>query len=139
MDLPWMTDIMKSKLKERSYLTKTYCKYGNRKSDFEKLFVKTNDCVAIILATKDKYIIRIIEKLNDPIMTPKIYMKIINRFLSNKRIPAIPLLLVNGEITSNFSQEASIVSDISASQCTPLQNSSILLTFYRTTEETLSS
>ena len=139
MDLPWMTDIMKSKLKERSYLTKTYCKYGNRKSDFEKLFVKTNDCVAIILAAKDKYIIRIIEKLNDPIMTPKIYMKIINRFLSNKRIPAIPLLLVNGEITSNFSQEASIVSDISASQSTPLQNSSILLTFYRTTEETLSS
>ena len=139
MDLPWMTDIMKSKLKERSYLTKTYCKYRNRKSDFEKLFVKTNDCVAIILAAKDKYIIRIIEKLNDPIMTPKIYMKIINRFLSNKRIPAIPLLLVNGEITSNFSQEASIVSDISASQSTPLQNSSILLTFYRTTEETLSS
>ena len=95
--------------------------------------------MAIILAAKDKYIIRIIEKLNDPIMTPKIYMKIINRFLSNKRIPAIPLLLVNGEITSNFSQEASIVSDISVSQCTPLQNSSILLTFYRTTEETLSS
>ena len=139
MDLPWMTDIMKSKLKERSYLTKTYCKYGNRKSDFEKLFVKTNDCVAIILAAKDKYIIRIIEKLNDPIMTPKIYMKIINRFLSNKRIPAIPLLLVNGKITSNFSQEASIISDISASQYTPLQNSSILLTFYGTTEETLSS
>ena len=73
MDLPWMTDIMKSKLKERSYLTKTYYKYRNRKSDFEKLFVKTNDCVAIILAAKDKYIIRIIEKLNDPIMTPKIY------------------------------------------------------------------
>ena len=139
MDLPWMTDIMKSKLKERSYLTKIYCKYGNRKSDFEKLFVKTNDCVAIILAAKDKYIIRIIEKLNDPIMAPKIYVKIINRFLSNKRIPAIPLLLVNGEITSKFSQKASIVSDISASQCTPLQNSSILLTFYRTTEETLSS
>ena len=27
-DPPWMTDLIKSKLKERSYLTKTYYKYG---------------------------------------------------------------------------------------------------------------
>ena len=33
-DPPWMTDVKKSQLKERSYLTKTYYKYGKRKSDF---------------------------------------------------------------------------------------------------------
>ena len=43
-DLPWMTDIIKSQLKERSYFTKTYYKYGKGKSDFEKLIVKTNEC-----------------------------------------------------------------------------------------------
>ena len=48
------------------------------------------------------------EKLNDPITAPKTYWKIINPFLSNKKIPAIPALLVNGEIISNFSQKASI-------------------------------
>ena len=56
-----MTDVIKSKLKERSYLTKTYQKYGKRKHDFEKLIVKTNECKEIILAAKDKYIIQMCE------------------------------------------------------------------------------
>ena len=32
--------VIKRKLKERSYLTITYYKYGKGKSDFEKLIVK---------------------------------------------------------------------------------------------------
>ena len=79
------------------------------------------------------------EKLNDPIIAPKAYWKIINRFLSNKKIPAVPPLLVNGEIISNFSQKATIFNKFFASQCTLLQNSSSLPTFYLTTNETLSS
>ena len=51
-----MIDVIKSQLKERSYLTKTYYKYGKRKPDFEKLIVKTNECQEIISAAKDKYI-----------------------------------------------------------------------------------
>ena len=81
---------MKCKLKERSYLTKTYYKNGERKSDFEKLIVKTNECTEIISAAKDKYIVKMCEKLKDTITAPKTYWKIINRFLSNKKIPAIP-------------------------------------------------
>ena len=96
-----MTDIIESQIKERSYLTKTYYKYGKRKSDIEKLIVKTNECEEIVSAAKDKYIIQICEKLNDPITAPKTYWKIINRFL-NKKIPAIPPLLINGEIIQNF-------------------------------------
>ena len=97
-----MTDIIESQIKERSYLTKTYYKYGKRKSDIEKLIVKTNECEEIVSAAKDKYIIQICEKLNDPITAPKTYWKIINRFLNNKKIPTIPPLLVNGEIIQNF-------------------------------------
>ena len=80
-----MIDVIKSQLKERSYLTKTYYKYGKRKPDFEKLIVKTNECQEIISAAKDKYIIQIYEKLNDPIAATKIYWKMINRFLNNKK------------------------------------------------------
>ena len=95
-DLPWMT-VIKSKLKERASLTKRYYKYGKRKSDFEKLIIKRNECKEIILAAKDKYIIQMCDNLNDHITAPKTCLKIINRFLNNKRIPAIPLL-VAGEI-----------------------------------------
>ena len=70
-----MTDVIKSQLKELSYLTKTYYKYGKRKSDFEKLIVKINECKENISAAKDKYIIQMCEKLNDPIIAPKTYWK----------------------------------------------------------------
>ena len=52
-----MTDVLKSKLKEWSPLTKTHYKYGKRNSDLEKLIVKTNECVEIISAANDKYIL----------------------------------------------------------------------------------
>ena len=77
---PWMTDVIKSKHKEWSYLTKTYYEYGKRKPDFEKLIFKTNEYVEIISAAKDEYIIQMCEKLNDPITAPKTYWKVINRF-----------------------------------------------------------
>ena len=82
--MPSLTDVLKTKLKERSCLTKTYYKRGKRNSDFEKLIVKTNECLEIISAAKDKYIIQMCEKLNDPIIASKTYWKIINSFLSNK-------------------------------------------------------
>ena len=78
------------------------------------------------------------EKLNDPITAPKTYWKTINRFL-NKKIPAIPPLLVNGKIISVFSQKACIFSKFFAPQCTPLQNSTSLPICYLRTDETLSS
>ena len=81
----------------RPYLNKTSYEYGKRDSDLKKkLIVKTNECVSveIISAVKDKYITRMYEKVNDSITAPKTYWKIINRFLSNKKIPATPPLLV---------------------------------------------
>ena len=68
-----MTDVIKSRLKERSYLTRAYYKYGQRKSDFEKLIVKTNECKEIISDAKAKYIIQLFEKLNNPITARKTY------------------------------------------------------------------
>ena len=131
MDLPWMTDVIKSKLKGQFNLTKTCYKYGKRKFDLEKLIVKTSEWMENISAAKDKYIQQKCEKLKEP-LTPKTYWKVINRFLSNK----IPLLLVNGEIIPNFSQKY-LCSKFFAFQCTPLQISSSLPTFCLRTEEIL--
>ena len=63
----------------------------------------------------------------------------LNYRITAPEIPAIPPLLVNGEIISNFSRKASIFNKFFASQCTPLQNSSRLPIFYLRTDETLSS
>ena len=62
------------------------------------------------------------KKLSSPKAASKTYWKILNRFLSNKKIPSIPPLLVNGEMISNFSKIAELFNKFFASQRTPLSN-----------------
>ena len=52
----------------------------------------------IFLAAKEKYINELSKKLSNLETAPKMYWKILNHFLSNKKIPSIPPLLVNGEM-----------------------------------------
>ena len=55
-DPPWMTETVKSKLRERSNLVKQYHK--NRKKilkDLDKTLTKSNKCTEVILAAKEKY------------------------------------------------------------------------------------
>ena len=62
---------------------------------------------------------RMTNKLNDPKAAPKAHWSIFNRFLYNKKIPAIRLLLVNGKFVSYFCTKANMFNDFFASICTP--------------------
>ena len=64
--------------------------------------MKSNEYTDVTLAAMDKYIKQMCEKLSDPLKAPKYYWKILNRLLSNKNVPAIPPLLINGEISPNL-------------------------------------
>ena len=43
-----MTDSVKTKLKERSKLTKKYYKNGNIKADFDNVIAESNECTEVI-------------------------------------------------------------------------------------------
>ena len=79
------------------------------------------------------------KKLSNPETAPKTYWKILNRFLSNKKIPSIPPLLVNGEMISNFSKKAKPFNNFFALQCMPLSNTSTLPPLTIRTAKQLSS
>ena len=100
-----MTDYIKSRLRERSKMTKKYYKYGQVKSYLDELQEKTDECTALILDAKEKYVRCMSNKLNDPLTAPKTYWSILNRFLNNRKIPVITPLLVNGDIITNFSEK----------------------------------
>ena len=121
-----MTEIIKSKLRERSNLIKRYYKNGKKNTDLEKALTKSNKCIKIILAAKEKYIYELNKKLSNPETAPKTYWKILNRFFSNKKIPLVPPLLVND---FKFFKKADLFNKIFASQCTPLSNTSIMPPF----------
>ena len=84
------------------------------KSHLDELQEKTDECTALILDTKEKYIKCVSNKINDPLTTPKTYWSILNPFLNNDRkIPAIPPLLVNGESVTNFSEKLTFLTSFS--------------------------
>ena len=77
--------------------------------------------------------------LDNPKTVPKTYWSIINKFLSNKKTPIIPPVLVNGELVSDFEQKANLFNNYFASQCTLIKDGSKLPNFSYKTEKILIS
>ena len=91
------------------------------KSHLDELQEKTDEC------SLDYRCVRCMSnKLNDPLGTPKTYWSILNRLLNNRKIHAIPFLLVNGDIITNLSEKADLFNKFFADQCTHLNNSNKL-------------
>ena len=117
-----MTQVVKSKLRERSNLVKRCYKNSKKNTDLEKTLTKSNECTEIILAGKEKYINELNKNLHNPEAASKMYWKISNRSLTNKKIPSISPLLVNGEMISKSCKKAEVFNKFFASQCAPLSN-----------------
>ena len=73
-----------------------------------------------------KNFIRLSAKLKDPSTARKTNWSILNKSLSNKKIPIIPFILVDGKVVSNFAKKAELFDSYFASQCTPVINKSQL-------------
>ena len=130
---PWMTDNIKKSLKQRSKLTKIYYKNGQKNSDHIKVLEKSEECTSLISEAKKNYILKMTSKLEDSNTASKTYWSILNRFLYNKKIPAIPPLLVDGNFISDFCEKANLFNNFFASICTPIKNNSRLPPFiYKT-------
>ena len=77
-----MNKEIKLLLKRRS---KPIKKYYSDPTDHNKNL--PNECTRIIIAVREKNLIRLSAKLEDPSTAPKTYWSILNRFLSNKKYP----------------------------------------------------
>ena len=118
---PWMNDNKKRCLKEKSVLTKLFYKNGQKREDKEKLEAKAAYCTEQIMKAKNDYTQRMTNKLNDPKAAPKTYWSILNRFLYNKKIPAVYPLLVNGKFISGFCTKANLFASICNQQTMKVQ------------------
>ena len=112
-------------LRNRSKLTKIY--YSNTTEDNKNLLTaKSSKCSKMIAEAKVRYTNKVSKKLDAPSTMPKAYWSILNTFLNSKKIPNTPPLNVNDKITSNFDKKAELFNSHFASQCTPINNSSVL-------------
>ena len=74
----------------------------------DKISEKSAECTAEIRESEKIYILNMTSKLVDSHTAPKTYWTLLNRFLYNKKIPSIPLLLVDGKIVSDFYEKSNI-------------------------------
>ena len=79
------------------------------------------------------------DKLQNPFNAPKTYRAILSCLLYHKKIPAIPLLLVDGKFVSDFCEKANLFNNFFSSICTPIQNTSILPPFLHRTNARITS
>ena len=126
-----MTNKTKNLLKERSN--------GQRESDRDKVLEKSAECTREILEAKRQYIVKMTNKLEDAFSAPKTYRNIMNHLLYNKKIPAIPPLLVDGNFVSDYNKKANLFNNFFSSLCTPIKSASTLPYFSYRTNSSISS
>ena len=78
------------------------------KCDYDKIIEKLAECTAEIFETKKNYILNMTSKLADSHTAPKTCWTLLNCLLHNKKIPAIPPLLVDGKSVSEFYEKSNI-------------------------------
>ena len=67
-------------------------------------------------------------KLNNPLLQAKTYWSILKTIYNDKKIPLIPLLLIDDKFVTDIQAKANIFNTFFVDQCTPLKNNSVLPT-----------
>ena len=99
---------------------------------------KQKECSSEILIAKETYLINEGKKLNDPLLGPKKYWSILNRFLNKKKIPLIPPIFHDGHFVTDVRLKADLFNNFFASNGTPVVNDSELPDIYYRTNARLS-
>ena len=116
-----MTDNIKKHLKERSKLTKYFCKSCQRESDHDKVLEKSAECTEETFKVKKKYILKMANKPEDPYTALKTYSALLNCLFYNEKIPAILPLLVDGKFVSDFYEKANLFNNFFVSVFSPIK------------------
>ena len=123
---PWITNEIKTSLREKNRLYKKNISKGRTDNDLLDLNDHARICSERISESKTSHFRELANKLNGSYLDPKAYWSILNGFLGKSKIPLIPPLLVNNSFETDFLKKANMFNEHFSSQCSVLNNSSIL-------------
>jgi hypothetical protein len=116
-DPPWITKEIKLALRHKNRLFRKYTSRGMSREDKFIFDEHSHFCHDLISSCKESYYSNLGKRLNNPATSPKAYWSILHRFMNKVKVPAIPPLIVNGDIETNFQKKANIFNDFFSSQC----------------------
>ena len=138
-DPPWLKTLIKSKLRERSKITKEFYRKVQDPTVFAELNKISSECSNLIINAKMGYIQQKSNALNDKNTDPKVYCTILNNILHNIKISSIPSILAYGKTITNIAEKTNSFNNFFASQCTPLENTSKLPPLLMNTDKQLNT
>ena len=136
-DPEWLNRHVKNLLKRQNKQYKKFRKNGYNNADKILLDQLKQECSYAIQSAKEKFLKDQGSRLSNPTTGQKTYWKILNRFLNKCKIPRIPPLFINNKYITDCKEKASIFNGFFASQCTPLDNGSVLPAFHYNTHSRL--
>ena len=139
-DPPWFGEKIKAKIELKNRVYKQYVKNGRPEDLYYLLQSLTSEISSYISKCKNDYFIRLGKKLGDPSRSIKTYWATLRTLWNGKKVPHIPPLLVNDKLITEFEAKAIIFNKYFASQCTAINNNSVLpSTLNNLTDDKLSS
>ena len=139
-DPPWINDNIKNKIRCTNNMCKNYKRNGEKTDDYKLLTKFVSEVYQLIEKCKDEYYYRLGAQLNDPSRSAKSYWTTLKTFYNKRKIPFIPLLLVNNSYVTDFKEKADLFNEFFLQEnfkCTPIANDSTLPTLLETPNETL--
>ena len=125
-DPPWFNSKIKSLIEEKNSFFRNYRKANNNTRLLCKLKYMQDRLNNAINNSKEKYFLRMTEKLSKVNKSSKAYWSLLKTFLNNKKIPVIPPLFHENKFVTNFKEKAELFNTFFAAQCSLIKNDSAL-------------
>ena len=139
-DPPWFGEKIKAKIELKNRVYKEYIKNSRPEDLYYLLQNLASEISSYILKYKNDYFIRLGKTLGDTSRFIKTYWATLRTLWNGKKVPNIPPLLVNNELITESEAKANIFNKYFASQCTAINNNSVLpSTLNHLTDDKLSS
>ena len=126
---PWYNNHIATAIRKKNRALKNYNRRGQNATDFETLNLVTSNCSKLIQESKEKYLTKVGNKLNDPLLAPKAYWSLLNGSLGKQKMPQIPPLFEDGTFVTDIQYKADLFNKFFAKQCNINDTGSILPPF----------
>ena len=134
-----MTSQLKTAIKRKHRVYNKSVKRGCKAEEWEHLKTLSQNTSQMITSAKEKYFLKLSQKLSDPTNGVKAYWSALNTVINRNKVTNIPPLLENRVFITNYQTKAELFNEFFAKQCSLLPNDSSIPGFSPKCDKILSS
>ena len=123
-----MNDCIKLKTEQKSLSLSNMVRTARLHMIYQNFQFAIPELSDYITERKTEYNFQLSQSFNNPGTSSKTYWTILKTFYSGKKIPLIPLLVINNQLITDFREKANYFNLYFAKQCTPIENDSSIPT-----------